>query len=200
MKQQVVIFGGNSDIAQSISVLIDLDKFSVLRLSRNDFDLANNVKEKLPSILSVYDPDIIINCAGVLGDLDTDFDTLFDINVKCNWEIIYYYLKNPTNKKIKFIMLGSSVYKQGRRNMILYAASKAALYNMWQGASEFCEDKNIILGLVNPVRVNTKMVKHLTHANPNACLEADDVATEIINMIYNMEKSTSVDLNYKDTK
>jgi short-subunit dehydrogenase len=197
----VLIFGGNSDIAISVADLLDPKTFKVTRIGRTDFDLAQtDISTDLDIILKQYKPDIIINCAGVLGDVDTKFDQIFNTNVRCNWEIIHYYLKNRPDKPLKFIMLGSSVYKQGRRNMILYAASKAALYNMWQGASEFCEDKNIVLGLINPVRVNTKMVKHLTHSNPAACLEAVDVSKEVVKLINTMEQSVSIDLDYKDIK
>ena len=92
-------------------------------------------------------------------------------------------------------MLGSSVYKQGRRNFILYAASKAALFNMWQGASEYVSE-NLKLGLINPVHVLTKMVAHKPHKNPEICLEPIDVAVEIKNLC-SMAESRYIDIDYK---
>jgi len=146
-------------------------------------------------LLAIEQPDVVIHCAGVF-DVTDDFDTIFDINVKSHWAVIKYYFDNPPNKLIRFIQHGSSTYKQGRRKWPLYAASRAAQHSMWQGANEAAPE-NFKLGIVHPVRVNTKHVAHLPQPNPELCLEPDDVAAVIEDMARNMTESYCVDMDYK---
>ena len=191
----IMILGANSDIAkQTLSLLAP--NHNVIVLDRFGLDLCDaDAGEKIHKLLAEYAPDIIINCAGKFGDNTVDYDEVFDVNVRSNWSVIQYYIQNPPLKQTKFIMLGSSVYKQGRRNYILYAASKSALHSVWQGAAEFCNE-NVILGLINPVRVRTKMVCHLP--TPVGTLEPQDVAEQIVDMCYNMRVSESKDMDYKE--
>ena len=191
-----VIIGANSDIAQSAIGLLQ-DEYQIVAIDRKVIDLSDPTSElRINMALTISNPDVIINCAGVFKDnADADYDTTFDVNLKSNWSVIKHYLDNPPNKPVKVIMLGSSVYKQGRRNFILYAASKAALFNMWQGASEAI-DENVKLGLINPVHVLTKMVAHKPHPTPEICLEPVDVAKEIKNLC-SMVESRYIDIDYK---
>ena len=191
-----LIIGSNSDIAKSAIELLQ-DEYHIVPVDRKVIDLADPTSElRINMALAMANPDVVVNCAGVFKDnADADYDTTFDVNLKSNWSVIDYYIKNPPEKRVKFIMLGSSVYKQGRRNFILYAASKAALFNMWQGASEAVGD-NVKLGLINPVHVHTKMVAHKPHKNPEICLEPIDVAQEIKNLC-GMTESRYIDIDYK---
>lgn len=192
-----LIIGSNSDIAKSAIELLQ-DEYHIIAVDRRVIDLADPTSEmRINMALTMANPDVVINCAGVFKEnADADYDTTFDVNLKSNWSVIKYYIDNPPEKSVKFVMLGSSVYKQGRRNFILYAASKAALFNMWQGASEFVSD-NVKLGLINPVHVHTKMVAHKPHPNPEICLEPVDVAREIVNLC-SMTESRYIDMNYKE--
>lgn len=190
-----VIIGSNSDIAKSAIELLQAD-YKIIPIDRTVVDLSREAAySELQFIIKTSNPDVVINCAGVFGDNTADYDLTFDVNLKSNWAVIKHYIDNPPAKPVKFIMLGSSVYKQGRRNFILYAASKAALFSMWQGASEFVNE-NLKLGIINPVHVHTKMVAHRPHANPDICLEPIDVAREIINLC-GMSESRYIDMDYK---
>lgn len=191
-----LIIGSNSDIAKSAIELLKQD-YRVVPLDRTNVDLADaSADQKLKEWLAQVNPDLVVNCAGIFGDNTTlNYDTTFDVNLKSNWSVIDHYIKNPPTKTVRFVMLGSSVYKQGRRNFILYAASKAALFNMWQGASEFVSE-NLKLGIINPVHVHTKMVANRPHSNPDICLEPIDVAREIINLS-EMSESRYIDIDYK---
>ena len=191
-----LIIGANSDIACSAIDLLK-DEYHIVAVDRKVIDLADSTAElRINMALTMSNPDVVVNCAGVFKDnADADYDTTFDVNLKSNWSVIDHYIKNPPAKPVKVIMLGSSVYKQGRRNFILYAASKAALFNMWQGASEAVSE-NVKLGLINPVHVLTKMVAHKPHPNPEICLEPIDVAQEIKNLC-SMTESRYIDIDYK---
>jgi NAD(P)-dependent dehydrogenase (short-subunit alcohol dehydrogenase family) len=192
-----LVFGSNSDIAKAAINLLETD-YNIVRIDRSVVDLASaDAETKINKLLSTYQPDVVIQCGGVFQDnnLTSDFDTTFDINVKSHWSIIRHYIDNPPEKQVNFVMIGSSTYKQGRRNFILYAASRAAQFSMWQGAMEYCS-ANFVIGLINPVRVNTKHVAHIKHPNPEICLEAEDVAQEIVNLC-TATTSQCIDMDYK---
>jgi len=196
MTKTAVIIGANSDIAKSAMQLLE-DQYHIVAVGRETIDLDDPTSDmRIGMVLTMAEPDVIVNCAGVFdGDNTLDYDTVFNVNLKSNWSVINYYIKNPPTKSVKFVMIGSSAYKQGRKNFILYSASKAALFNMWQGASEFVSD-NLKLGLINPVHVHTKMVAHRPHPNPDICLESIDVAREIVNLC-TMSQSRYIDMDYK---
>jgi len=196
MKKTAVIIGANSDIAKSAIQLLE-EQYHIVAVGRDTIDLDDPTSDmRIGMVLTMAEPDLIVNCAGVFdGDNTLDYDTVFNVNLKSNWSVINYYIKNPPAKSVRFIMIGSSAYKQGRKNFILYSASKAALFNVWQGASEFVSD-NLKLGLINPVHVHTKMVAHRPHPNPDICLEPIDVAREIVNLC-TMTQSRYIDMDYK---
>lgn len=195
--KQALIIGSNSDIAQAAIGLLK-SEYTIILVTRAEVDLAApDCTNKLRQLLQQYNPDVIVHCGGVFHDnnLTSDFDITFDVNVKSHWAVIRYYIDNPPQKRVNYVMIGSSTYKQGRRNFILYAASRSAQFSMWQGSSEYCSS-NFVIGLINPVRVNTKHVAHIKHPNPEICLEAEDVAQEIVKLC-NAETSQCIDMDYK---
>jgi NAD(P)-dependent dehydrogenase (short-subunit alcohol dehydrogenase family) len=196
--KKLLVIGDRSDIAQA-AIAILKSRYKVVGVNRSTLDLAHPGAETIiRDLLQQHQPDVVLNCAGIFQDnnLKSDFDATFDINVKTQWSVIRYYIDNPPEKRVKFVMIGSSTYRQGRRNFILYAASRAAQYSMWQGASEYVSPM-FTIGLINPVRVNTKHVAHIVHPNPAICLEAIDVAYEIEKMCDSMETHQCIDMDYK---
>ena len=197
--KKLLVLGGNSDIAKAAVKRLEKD-FKVVSLDRSNLDLnSENATNEIQGFMASVDPDVILHCGGIFEFNDVaEFDSTFNVNTKSHWAVVKYYFDAKPNKLVKFISIGSSTYKQGRRNFILYAASRSALYSMWQGSSEFAPD-NFKWGLINPVRVNTK---HVAGQPPKeGTLEADDVATVIEDMALNMKESYSVDMDYKkDTK
>lgn len=71
------------------------------------------------------------------------------------------FKKKPVKKKI-IILIGSSAYLGGRKNYILYSASKAALHNIYLGARENFSSKVINFNILHPQRIKTKMTKTIT--------------------------------------
>ena len=195
MKKALVI-GSRSDIAIAAIERLKQD-YEIIPVDRKTVDLNySDATARIRNLLALHQPDVIVQSAGVFQFNDTDFDLTFNVNLKSHWAVIKYYLDNPPAKPVKFVMVGSSTYKQGRKNFVLYAASRAALYSMWQGSSECCSE-NVKLGLINAVRVNTKHVAHIPHPHPELCLEADDVAQVIVDLCNNMTESRSIDMDYK---
>ena len=191
---KLLVIGSNSDIAKA--AMTRLKDFEIVALDRSRLDVnGENAYNEIQGFLSTEEPDVILHCAGIFQfNEDADYDSTFNVNLKSQWAVAKHYLDTPSAKPVKFISIGSSTYKQGRMRFILYASSRAALYNMWQGSSEFAP-ANFKWGLINPVRVNTK---HVAGQPPKeGTLEADDVAAVIEDMARNMTESYSVDMDYK---
>lgn len=194
--ETVVLFGASGGVGSEVLKLLKEESYNVITVGRDQIDLSTKeAHEQIKSILTEYKPNLVINCAGIFGDNTVDFDTVFNVNVKANWSILEYYRDNKPTSKVKFITVGSSSYSSGRRDYILYAATKAALFNMYEGASEYFADSNLIIGVVNPARIRTKMIAHLL--KPDAiCLEPTDVANKVIEFIGSLEKSNYISIKY----
>lgn len=179
-KPIAVIFGANGGIGAAVRDTFLTAGYRVIPVTKSSVDfLDDDAYQKVSTILSA-DPDVIINCVGHFdnGNVETHRTTM-DINVGSNWTILQHYINTPPSKPIKIIMVGSSAYKSGRKTYILYAASKAALYNVWQGACDYFAGTAVAVSLINPVRTRTPMIDMST---PLFCYEPSDVAREILSM------------------
>lgn len=195
MQNRVVLLGSSGGVGSALHREFLSKKYNVICVNRSNVDLLSpNAEDQLHEILSTHQPDIVVNCCGVLGDNSIDFDKIFTVNVKTNWSILSYYKNNPPQKVVKFITIGSSSYESGRRDYILYAATKAALFNIYQGASEYFADKNLVIGLVNPGRIRTQLIQHLLK-DGMVCLEPEDVARRITNFLGSLQKSSYININ-----
>jgi len=196
MTKNVVVFGSNGGIGEATVNAFDKAGYNVIPVDKNSVNfLYSTSPAEVESILTQTNPDVVVNCVGHFDKSNSEtHSNTFDINVGSNWSIIRYYMYAKTQKPIKIIMVGSSAYKSGRKDYILYAASKAALYNVWQGACEYFKGHSITLGLINPVRTRTKMIDMTTSA---ICLAPQDVAQEILSMA-SSKSNQLVDMNYPE--
>jgi NAD(P)-dependent dehydrogenase (short-subunit alcohol dehydrogenase family) len=193
---KAVVFGARGGIGQAtveefLRAGLVVMPFDSSRINFADADSY----DKVTTALSRHEPDIVINCVGHFdnGNTETHSKT-FDINVGSNWSIVQHYINHPATKPVHIVMVGSSAYKSGRRLYILYAASKAALYNVWQGAKDYFAGGNISISLINPVRTRTPMIDMTTTA---FCYEPKDVAQEILR-IASTSGNQLVDMKYPE--
>ena len=180
MTKIVVIFGARGGIGSATREVFLAAGYRVIPINRLsvDFNQADCYK-KVSTILGA-DPDVVVNCVGHFDNTNQEtHNNTFDINVGSNWAIINHYINNTSTKPIKIVMVGSSAYRSGRKDYILYAASKAALYNVYQGAGDYFAGTNIAVSLINPVRTRTPMIDMTTSA---FCYEPEDVAKEILSI------------------
>lgn len=196
MTKSVVVFGTSGGIGTATVNAFKSAGYIVIEVDRSSVNFNHNTSyAQVEKLLEEADPDVIINCVGHFDNENKEtHQNTFDINVGSNWAIIQYYMNNSNSKPVKIIMVGSSAYKSGRKTYILYAASKAALYNVWQGACEYFKDTNITLGLINPVRTRTPMIDMTTSA---FCYEPEDVAQEILSMT-STKTNQLVDMKYPE--
>ena len=184
---RVMVFGATGGIGQRVCAQLIESEYHVLAMGRNQIDLgAVDNATQMSYNLTKYQPDWIINCAGVLVDNHADYRNVFDVNVGSNWNIIKHYLQNPSSTAVKIVMLGSNAYRSGRKNYMLYAASKAALHNLWQGAVENFQDTNVSIGIMHFGPVATPMTRNLSTTKQ---LDPDYVASRIIDFCDNMTHS-----------
>ena len=197
MKKTVVIFGSSGGIGSATRQQFLNAGYTVIPVSRNLIDFASsNAELQIQEFLSLSTPDVVVNCVGKFSTNDELAGPTMNINFNSNWAIVQHYLKNP--QSVRIIMIGSSASKSGKKDYMLYSASKAALLNLWQGAKDAFAETKITIDLVNPVRTRTKMVAPF---NDNLdYLEPEEVARCIINLDQANDPSRCVDITFKDAK
>jgi 2-C-methyl-D-erythritol 4-phosphate cytidylyltransferase len=164
MKKTVVIFGVRSGIGAAVrEQFLDAGHTVIpINSAQIDFTRADSDQE-IATILNCQ-PDIVVNCAGHFADNTELHSKTMDINFGSNWSIVRYYVENTNTKPVSIVFVGSSAYSAGKKNYMLYSASKAALHNLWEGAKEFFGNRDITVNIVHPVRTRTRMVAPY---NPN---------------------------------
>jgi NAD(P)-dependent dehydrogenase (short-subunit alcohol dehydrogenase family) len=196
MSKKAVVFGAHGGIGHATAEQFLQAGYVVVPIHSGLIGFTNNDSyQQVTVLLDHHQPDVVVNCVGHFDNGNTEkHNNTFDINVGSNWSIIQHYMTNSSKKPVDIIMVGSSAYKSGRKAYILYAASKAALYNIWQGANDYFAGTNISISLINPVRTRTPMIDMST---PAFCLEPVDVAQEILS-IASTSGSQLVDMKYPE--
>jgi short-subunit dehydrogenase len=201
MKPTVILFGANGGIGLATKELLLENQYQVIPITKDQINFSDLASDrKVIELLNYTKADIIINAVGVFVDgvNDTHYATM-DINVGSNWSIVRYYANLiQFSKPTRIIMVGSSSYREGKQKYMLYSASKAALYNLWQGAKDFFENSSVDIDLINPVRVRTKMTADRFDPNLDY-LEPKEVAQEILALITQDQPSRCVDMTFKET-
>ena len=205
MKKQVaLIFGASGGIGLSTRKIFLDNGFRIIPVNSNilDFDSENSDQE-IQSLLTNANADVVINCAGVFeNNWQQDHKKTMNINFGSNWSIVRHYM-NPDNQAYttRVIMIGSSNHSGGRKLYPLYAASKAAVYNLWQSANQVLADTNITIDLVNPVRTlpstsskGKDINSELDYSTP------EQVAEQIYKLVKEDQPSRCIDMTFEDAK
>jgi ribitol-5-phosphate 2-dehydrogenase (NADP+) / D-ribitol-5-phosphate cytidylyltransferase len=197
MKKTVAIFGASGGIGSATRQQFLDAGYTVIPVSRHLIDFAGaNAESQIQEFLSLSTPDVVVNCVGKFSTNDEPAGPTMSINFNSNWAIVQHYLKNP--QAVRIIMIGSSAGKAGKKDYMVYSASKAALLNLWQGAKDAFADTAVAIDLVNPVRTRTKMVAPF---NDNLdYLEPEEIARWIINLDQSNDPGKCVDITFKDAK
>jgi short-subunit dehydrogenase len=193
MTKIALVIGSSGGIGSAVCQSLQ-SKYTVISIDRNKIDFSqDNYYDKISKELINHNPDLIVNCAGHFGDNTETHHKTMDLNFGSNWAILKHYIANKPNKNIRFIMIGSSAYREGRRSYMLYAASKAALYNLWLSVKEYFENTNLSVVLINPVKTKTRMM------NPASTtyIMPEDVADLILSTSLGSEHEC-IDMSYKE--
>lgn len=197
MPKRVVIFGANGGIGQAATEQFLKAGYIVVPVTRGMLDFTDpDSYIVVENLLENQEPDVIVNCVGYFDTTNQETHTrTFDINLGSNWAIIQHYINNPNAKPVNIIMVGSSAYKSGKKNYMLYSASKAALHNLWQGAQEFFGGRGITVNIVHPVRTRTEMVAPFD--SKLDYLDPKDVAQVIVELAQTTT-SSSKELSFEE--
>ena len=205
MKKPVaLIFGHRGGIGSAAKSAFLKAGYRIIPVDRTiiDFDRPD-ADAQINSLLTNGQPDVIVNATGVFRNgWQQDHVVTRNVNVGSNWSILRHYM-NPSNqtKSTRIIMIGSSSHSGGRPLYPLYSASKAAVYNLWQSASQMLEDTDIVIDLLNPVRTLTRMSTAGKAIDPNLdYLQPEQVAQQIILLCQEGLASRCVDMTFEDVK
>ena len=187
-----VIFGSSGGIGLAAVEAFLRAGYTVIPFDRKKLDLVVN-SEGIGSILDTVNPDVVVNCAGIFADNTAD-NAMLQVNLNSNWCIIKYYIQRA-DQQVKIILVGSSAYSGGRKNYMLYSATKAALHNLWEGAQDFFANTEIGIDIVHPVRTRTAMVA--PYQDTLDYLEPATVAQAILAQA-TQPGSSCINLTFKD--
>ena len=185
LNKKILIFGFSGGLGKNVLQILKKKKFIIFKLIKSNKDfIKKNDEKKIYQYLKKINPDVIINCSGVLGDNLLSYVKVFNTNFGSNWEILKYYFthKDKIKKAVKIIIVGSTAHKFGKKDYMLYAASKSALNNLCQGANEMLKNTNIDIKIYNPVRMNTPMIKNVNFIKKKG-ISPRIVAKKIIKLI-----------------
>jgi short subunit dehydrogenase len=192
--KKIAVFGGTGGIGESVYQICMENDGNCSKYGSKDLDFnAGNIQKQLPKL--IQDADIVINCAGIVGSDQTDYDKTFNINFRSSWEIIQFYLNNPPSKKVNLCFVGSSAHSKPSPKYMLYAASKAALVSIAKSAAPVLKENNVFLSLLNPSKTNTKMRRQIFPLeNTDDLLQPETVADTILKLLISDETEGVVEL------
>lgn len=203
-KPTACIFGHKGGIGTATKKTFLSAGYNIIPVHREVLDLDTKDSDRLiASLLTNSQPSVIVNCAGVFRNgWQHDHSETMNVNVGSNWSILRHYL-NPVNqnKPTRIVMVGSSSHNGGRSLYPLYAASKAAVYSLWQSANQAFEQTEIVVDLINPVRTLTRMSTAGKAVDPDLdYLKPEQIAERIIQLVQENLPGRCVDMTYEDAK
>jgi NAD(P)-dependent dehydrogenase (short-subunit alcohol dehydrogenase family) len=110
-------------------------------------------------------PDILVNAAGIIGPAGashtatvSDFDTIFDVNVKGVWLMTKHVVPGMIEKGAGSIINFSSIHGiTGGRNVPLYHATKGAVRLLSKSDAAAYGSHGIRVNSIHPGSMNTRM-------------------------------------------
>ena len=169
--KNLLIFGGNSLIAQNIKEFINLKyKMNIYETSskKNNnkiyFDINDQVSYK--NLLQCENIDYIIWCQGYnVNDSISSFNKesylkSMDININFIVLSLNYLLKNNKININSRLCIISSIWQEFvRNNKFSYSVSKSAISGLIKSSSEDLLEKNILINAILPGPVDNKMTR-----------------------------------------
>jgi len=187
---KALVFGSAGGIGACVSHQLTQQGHQVINVDRTQLDCeSEDLEQQVSDMITQTEPDWIFNCIGTLGTNQSTYRSVFDANFGSAWAIVRHYIEHP-EQTVKIVLTGSAVHNQPRRNLVLYAASKSALHNMWQSTEDIFAGTNVHIALVHPPRVNTRML----NGRPGASLEPEYVAQVMIDLTRTMKSRTLLEL------
>lgn len=198
-KKNVLITGGSRGIgAQCVKAFSDIG-YNVCFFYKNNDKKAKEIEQTtnakgIKCDISIYkdverakkelaiDFDIIVNNAGIsqikmFQDItETDWDNVFDVNIKGMYNVTKIFLPSMINKKWGRIINISSMWgEEGASCEVHYSASKAAVIGFTKALAKELGPSGITVNCVSPGVIDTQMNEHLTNEDKKELKEATPV-------------------------
>lgn len=188
MSKTVIITGGNRGIGKAISELFLEKNYNIIIIFKNKnkfqetkeyfknknynpnflvFDISNldEVKKNMEYIFQNYNPDILINNAGIshFTPLEDDnyiaWNELINVNLSSNYYMSKEFLKRIiiNNKKANIINIGSYYSSYGGIGFSAYSASKHGIIGLTKSFSLEVAQYGINVNAICPAWVETDM-------------------------------------------
>jgi NAD(P)-dependent dehydrogenase (short-subunit alcohol dehydrogenase family) len=187
---RALVFGSTGGIGACVSRQLTQQGHQVINIDRAQLECTNEHQEQqISDIITNTDPNWIFNCIGTLGTNQSNYRSVFDANFGSAWAIVKHYIEHP-DQAVKIVLTGSAVHNQPRRNLVLYAASKSALHNMWQSTEDIFAGTNVHIALVHPPRVDTPIL----NGRPGLSLKPEYMAQVMIDLTHTMKSRTLLEL------
>ena len=181
--KKVIVTGGNRGIGKGIVLSLLEHGYHVLATSRDTkkFDISNpNLKladldvcddesvSKFQEIVNKYDPDILINNAGVTKDnlflrmTEDDWNEVIDTNLNSVFRITKLVVKGMLKKKWgRIINISSISGSMGNPGQTNYSASKAGVDAFTRSLAKELGSRNITVNSIAPGFIQTDMTESL---------------------------------------
>lgn len=187
---KAMVFGARGGIGSAVCDCLTAQSHVVVAVTREQVDCDQpGFETEIQSLLTQHQPNWVINCMGVLGNNQDNYQSVFNTNFGSSWAIVQHYTQNPS-QPVNIVLVGSTVHNQPRRNSMLYAASKTALHNLWQSTEDVFHGTPINIAMVHPPRVNTAMLNGRTGPS----LEPQHVAEIIVSLTSSMQHRTLLEI------
>ena len=209
MKKNILIVGGNSDIAQNLSEILTKNKFNVfsfvrknsnlLKLNKNTKIIKNDIRDKEKTFNSIkylkkkykYLNYLIINTS-ITDNKKEPFNlkniqNIFELNFFANIRIIFFIIKIFSKSLKGVIHISSNVTKHGNLFLPGYSSSKSAVDNLFLSLEKKYKKKisfiSIKLGPVMTSKIRkTKTTKWINN-NKKRIISANIAANKIFGLI-----------------
>ena len=130
-----------------------------------DVSNQDEVVRIIQSIYKEHPIDILVNCAGIahVGNLEktssSDFDRLFNVNVKGTYNTMYATITHMKEKKSGVILnMASTVSAVGIPDRFAYSMTKGAVLTMTLSVARDYIDHGIRCNCISPARIHTPFV------------------------------------------
>ena len=214
--KKVIVTGGNRGIGKGIVLSLLEQGYLVLATSRDskkfdishpnlklaDLDVCNNASlAKFQKIVKDYDPDILINNAGITKDnlflrmTEDDWSEVIDTNLNSVFRITKLVVKAMLKKKWgRIINISSISGSMGNPGQTNYSASKAGVDAFTRSLAKELGSRNITVNSVAPGFIQTDMTENLINEDlvqkiPLQRVGKVDDAASIINFLASDESN-----------
>jgi len=164
--QNVIITGHSSGIGKSISLLLEQNGYNIIKL-KSRLENISQIEKEIKSILSSYNIDILINCAGVgvfqpHEELSlSKIKELIDVNLTAPIVLSNLCLRSLKKTQGHIINITSIEATKHSKFSALYTATKSGLRDFGLSLFEEVRKSGVRVTSINPDITDTNFFDNL---------------------------------------